>query len=226
MPDLRAEPVMEEMEKARERVKGGCYKVTEDELKAAWPALHAGNMVRGQHPKTTEWSLKGEVLEMVHGNRAVNVDLDCGRTRLFARDAVRKDTTKVYRQVEEEHLQSQLMGTVLEPRPDEQLEEPMRGRKQNQRPNVEEDAPRRSLGLAKKSVTMGAQGSMDDPEGLPCYMQAVESGYAGISRSMAMPDIEEEDTPEQVASGQSYTVEQDGDKVLNGAAGEIPQEEQ
>ena len=41
MTDLRAEPVMEEMVKARERVKGGCYKVREDELKAAWPA-HMG----------------------------------------------------------------------------------------------------------------------------------------------------------------------------------------
>ena len=73
---MRAEPVMEEMEKARERVKGGCNRLKEDESKAAWPLLHPGDMVRGQHPKTKEWSLKGEVLEMVHGSRAVNVDLD------------------------------------------------------------------------------------------------------------------------------------------------------
>ena len=66
------------MEKARERVKGGCYKVSEDESKEAWPVLHSGDMVRGQHPKTKEWSLKGEVLEMVHGNRSVNVDLNDG----------------------------------------------------------------------------------------------------------------------------------------------------
>ena len=84
LPDLRAELVLEEMVKARERVKGSCYKVNEDK----------GDMVRGQHSQTKEWSLKGEVLEMVHGNRAVNVDLDDGRSRLFARDAVRKDTTR------------------------------------------------------------------------------------------------------------------------------------
>ena len=28
--------------------KRGCYKVKEDELKAAWPALHAGDMVRAK----------------------------------------------------------------------------------------------------------------------------------------------------------------------------------
>ena len=119
LPDLRAEPVMEEMVKARERVKGCFNKVREDKLKAAWPALYAGDMVMGQHPQTKEWSIKGEVLVMVHGIRAVNVDLDDGRTRLFGRDTVRKDTTKAYRLKEEEHLQSQLARTVLEPRPDE-----------------------------------------------------------------------------------------------------------
>ena len=35
--------------------------------------------------KTKEWSLKGEVLETVHGERAVNVELDDGRTCLFER---------------------------------------------------------------------------------------------------------------------------------------------
>ena len=35
LPDLRAEPVLEEMVTARKRVNGGCYKVKEDELKAA-----------------------------------------------------------------------------------------------------------------------------------------------------------------------------------------------
>ena len=54
----------------------------EDESNSAWPVLHAGDMVRGQHPKTKEWSLKGKVLETVHGNRSVNVDLDDGGTRM------------------------------------------------------------------------------------------------------------------------------------------------
>ena len=49
---------------------------------------------------------------MVHGDRAVNVDLDEGEPRLFARDAVRKDTTRAYQEQEEEELRSQLAGTV------------------------------------------------------------------------------------------------------------------
>ena len=215
LPDLRAKPVLEEMVKARERVKGGCYKVKEDKLKAAWPALNPGDMVRGQHPQTKEWSLKGQVLEMVHGNRAVNVDLDDGRTRLFARDDVRKDTTRAFMPEEEEQLQSQLAGTGLEPRPDEQLEEPSRGRKRNQRPNVEEAPPRKSLRLAKKSVTIGAQGTVDDPERLPYYRQAVGSVYAGIRQSMVMPAMEEEDTHEKAAREQSDTEVQDGGEVFD-----------
>ena len=147
---------------------------------------------------------------MVHGNRAVNVDLDDGRTRMFARDAVRKDTTRAFMPEEEEQLQSQLAGTGLEPRPDEPLLEPLRGRKRNHRPNVEEAAPRRSLSLAKKTVTLGAQGTMNDPEELPYYMQAVESGYAGISQGRVMPATEEEDTPEQ-----SDTTEHDGGEMLD-----------
>ena len=81
LPDLRPEPVLEEMVKARDMVKGGCHKLKEDKSKAAWPRLFPGDMVRGQHTKTKEVSLKGEVLEMVHGDRAVNVDLDEGPRR-------------------------------------------------------------------------------------------------------------------------------------------------
>ena len=116
--------------------------------------LYAGDMVRGQHPKTKEWSLKGEVLEMVHENRSVNVDLDDGSTRLFERAAVRNDTTKTYQEVEEEEHRNQLAGTVLEARTDEQLEESTRERRQRQKPNIEGAEPRRSLKLAKKKVTI------------------------------------------------------------------------
>ena len=56
---------------------------------------------------------------------------------------------------------------------------------------------------------------MDDPKGLPYYMQAVESRYAGTSQSIVMLAIEEEDTPEQAARGKSDTEEQDGGEVLD-----------
>ena len=41
----------------------------EDERKRAWPKLYVGDMVRGQDPKTKEWSLKEEVFEMVNGDK-------------------------------------------------------------------------------------------------------------------------------------------------------------
>ena len=201
--------MMEEMEKARERVKGGCHKLKEDESKAAWPLLHPGDMVRGQHPNTKEWSLKGEVLEMVHGDSAVNMDLDDGSSRLFARDAVRKDTTRAYREEEEEELRSQLAGTVGEARPDEQLEENMRGRRQKLKPNMEDVEPRRSLRLAKKNVTMGRLGMVDDPEVLPYYMEAVERGYAGIRQSTPRGVSEEEDASLQAPREQQEPAEQE-----------------
>ena len=67
-----------------------------NETKRAWPKLYVGDIVRGQDPKTKEWSLKEEVLGMVHGDRSVNLDLEDGRTCLFERQAVKKDTSKMY----------------------------------------------------------------------------------------------------------------------------------
>ena len=51
----------------------------------------------------------------------VNVDLEDGRLRLIDRRVVRKDTTKVYREMEEEELRSQVAVTVLEEKADEQF---------------------------------------------------------------------------------------------------------
>ena len=62
---------------------------------------------------------------------------------------------------------------------------------------------------------MGAQRTVDTPEELPYYMQAVESGYAGTSQSMVMPAVEEEDTHKQTALEQSVAEEQKGCKVLD-----------
>ena len=74
---------------------------------------------------------------------------------------------------------------------------------------MEEVEPRRSLRLAKKNVTMGAQGTMDNPEVLPYYMQAVDSGYLGTRKRNVKAFIEEEDTPMQASDGQSATVGQE-----------------
>ena len=141
-----------------------------DELSSAWPRLFPGDMVRGQHPRTKKWSLKIEGLEMVHRDRAVNVELDEGVTRLFTRDAVRKDTIRAYQEQEEEELRSPLAGAVVEDRPEAiqgHLEGSWKERSKRRKVNEEDVELRRSLRLAKKKVTMGLLGTVDDPEVLP-----------------------------------------------------------
>ena len=48
LPRVQDEPVVEEMVKARDRIRLG-RKVQNDKLKKAWPKLHLGDLVRGQH---------------------------------------------------------------------------------------------------------------------------------------------------------------------------------
>ena len=162
---------------------------------------------------------------MVHGNRSVNVDLDDGGTWLFERAAMKKNTTKTYREAEE--LRNQLAGTVLEARTDKQLEESVRERRRRQKPNMEGVEPRRSLRLAKKSVTMGRQGTVGDPEVLPYYMEAVERGYAG-TRQRGPRDVSEDDITEEAPDRDSVNATEQGDTGMDSgeAAGEDPLEEQ
>ena len=53
LPHVLAEPVVEEMEKARDIVKVG-HRVKKDENTRGWPQLHLGNIFRGRQPKTKE----------------------------------------------------------------------------------------------------------------------------------------------------------------------------
>ena len=67
----------------------------------------------------------------------------------------------------------------MEEKADEQLEESMRERRRKQRPNMEEAEPRRSLRLSQKKVTvrrLAMVATVDDPELLPYYMEAVKRG--------------------------------------------------
>ena len=113
LPNLLAEPVVEEMMEARDRVRARAM-VKKDEDNRGWPKLHRGDLVRGRHPKTKEWSMKGEVVEVVHGERAVFVVMDDRSSRLYKREDVRLDTTKRYQENKEVELNSQLVGTELE----------------------------------------------------------------------------------------------------------------
>ena len=133
------------MKKAREMVKGGYSNIKDDENKREWPNLCAGDMVKGQDLKTKEWSPKGEVLELVHGERAVN-----------------RWPGRPWRQKRTDSWRSQC-----------------RKKRKRQRPHLDQGELRRSPWLMKKTVTMGRQGTVDDPEILPHYMEAVERGWAG-----------------------------------------------
>ena len=95
LPNLLAEPEMEEMVKARNRVRAGAM-MKKDKDKRGWPKLHKGDVARGRHPKTKEWSMKGEVVKVVHGEKVVFVVMDDRSSRMYKREDVRLDTTKRY----------------------------------------------------------------------------------------------------------------------------------
>ena len=172
-------------------------------------------MVRGQDPKTKELSLKGEVLEIIHDDRSVNMDLANGRTCLFERKEVKKDTTKAYREAEKEEFPSQVAGTVLEAKVDKQLEESMRERRQRHGPNKEETEPRRSLRLAKKKVTMGRLDTVDFPEVLPYYMEVVKRGWAGTRKR------DPRNKPERAEVSGAISDRDSGDPVEREGSGEV-----
>ena len=103
----------------------------------------------------------------------------------------------------------------------------MRGRRQKLKPNMEEVEPRRSLRLAKKNMTIGRQGTVDDPEVLPYYMEAVKSGYAGTRQSTVRGVTEEEDTPLQASDEQhDAAVQEDAGEGPDETTEGGPQEEQ
>ena len=152
--------------------------------------------MRGQHPKTREWTIKVEVLELVHGERSVNVLLDGGDSRLLMREEVRLDSTKKYKDYKEEDLSTQLAGTGLEARMDHELAETRkRPRRARQQASSVQDEPRRSLRMAKKKVTRGEEQDFHNPEHLPYYMDAVEQGHAERWKGprYGLGDREEED---------------------------------
>ena len=130
-------------------------------------------------------------MELVHGQRSLNVGLKDGRSRLFRRGALKKDSTRKYQEDNEEELSNQVAGTSLEVKVDGQLEGSMQESRKRQRPNKEQVEPRRSTRLAKKQVTIGAQGTVDDPEILPYYMDAVEQGWAGTKKRCSQYGLEE-----------------------------------
>ena len=110
---------------------------------------------------------------------------------------MRKDTTRMYQEQEEEELRSQL---GVEDRLEGHQEQQEGGRKQRNKrrnQNLEDVEPRRSLRLAKKKVTLGDTMTVDNLAELPYYMEAVENGYAGTRQRdyMTPPEAEEAQAP-------------------------------
>ena len=150
--------------------------------------------------------MKGKVLELVHGERSANVELEDGDTRLFMRLDVRLDTTRKYQEDEEEDLNSQLAGTGLETRKDQELEETRkRPRIARQAPNAEPEVPRRSSRLARKRVTLVDEERSHNPKNLAYYMDAVMEGHAGMWKVGQQYGLEERQEKDEEESPMSHS---------------------
>ena len=101
----------------------------------------------------------------------------------------------------------------------EQMEESRNERSEKRKPNVEDVGPRRSLRLAKKKVTMGLQGTVHDPEVLPYYMAAVESGYVGTRQNNPRVFPEEEEQQEGMVQEEAV-MDEEGDMEQGLESGE------
>ena len=68
---------------------------------------------------------------------------------------------------------------------------------------MEDVEPRRSLRLVKKKVTLGDTRTVDNPEELPYYMEAVENWYAGTRQRdyTTPPEVEEAQAPAKGGAG-------------------------
>ena len=83
---------MEEMVEARDRIRAA--RATKD--RPGLPPLVVGDLVVGQHPKSGQWTLAGEVSAATHGGRAYWVKFHEGGGRLFARVDLKLDKSGVY----------------------------------------------------------------------------------------------------------------------------------
>ena len=93
-PSLWQEPKVGEMVQARDRVRAA--RATKEEDRPGLPPLEVGDLVVGQHPKSSEWTLAGEVSAVAHGARAYYVKYHEGGGRLFTRVDLKLDKSGVY----------------------------------------------------------------------------------------------------------------------------------
>ena len=91
------------MVQARDRV--GAARVTKEEDRQGLPPLEVEDLVVGQYPKSSEWTLAGEVLAVTHGARSYLGKYHEGGGRLFSRKDLKLDKTGVYGSTEAEMKQ-------------------------------------------------------------------------------------------------------------------------
>ena len=82
------------MVEARDRIRAA--RATKEEDRPGLPPLGVGDLVVGQHPKSGQWTLAGEVSTATHGGRAYWVKFHEGGGRLFTRVDLKLDKSGVY----------------------------------------------------------------------------------------------------------------------------------
>ena len=132
---------------------------------------------------------------------------------MFMRSDVRMDTTRRYQEEEDKDLHSQLEGSGMETRKDQELEETRRRpRVASQTPNVDNGSPRRSLRLSRKKVTIVEEERSHNPRNLDYYMDAVQDGYAGLRKTDRQQEdaVVEETGYNQSLSSHPGTADEEG----------------
>ena len=93
---LAGEPYTEAMVRARDKTRADSVK------KDDGPQLSAGDLVRGQDPKTKVWTMAGIVDSIVHNRRSVSIKFQKSGSRIFSREDVKPDTTDKFQYNEQE----------------------------------------------------------------------------------------------------------------------------
>ena len=91
LPDLGPEPKVGRMVEARDRVRAARAVAAED--KPGLAPLQVGDLVVGQHPKSMEWTMDGEVTAVTHGERAYIMTYHDGGQRMLTRNQLKLDKT-------------------------------------------------------------------------------------------------------------------------------------
>ena len=91
------------MVEARDRIRAA--RASKEEDRPGLPPLVVGDLVVGQHPKSGQWTLAGEVSTATHGGRAYWVKFHEGGGRLFTRVDLKLDKSGVYGYTEQEMRQ-------------------------------------------------------------------------------------------------------------------------